>query len=385
MIGQKQLPFADWPEQDRLAWERAIADGDIFDGRGPAAHWRPESRRSVLRGYRRWLGHLAATDPAALALRPAERVTLERVNAYIAVLNASITPAGTHNYVKFLYDAMRVMAPAQDWLWLRELARRIARNIKRPSKWPRMVAAERLLDLAIGLMERTEAAENGGTGGQLTPPGSPERALLFRDGLIVGVLTLTGLRRRNIAGIRIGEQLKRVGTGHVLVFRAAEMKDHRPLEMPVPDVLAPYLDRYLTVHRPLIRGAMTHDGLWASMKGRPMSQEAIYERFREHTRVAFGRAINPHLVRAIAPTFISIEDPSHIGIATDLLGHSRPETTERYYRQSNTIKAVRAHRPGCSPAGMARGAGTGASANTREAVSEGEASCARRNLHPVFE
>ena len=52
-----------------------IADGDIFDGRGPAAHWSAGSRRSVASGYGRWLGWLAAEEPEALLLPPASRLT----------------------------------------------------------------------------------------------------------------------------------------------------------------------------------------------------------------------------------------------------------------------------------------------------------------------
>ena len=73
-----------------------------------AAHWAAGSRRSVASGYGRWIGYLQAVEPAALALAPAERISRDRIRRYIDHLAAEITPAGVFNYVKHLYDAIRV-------------------------------------------------------------------------------------------------------------------------------------------------------------------------------------------------------------------------------------------------------------------------------------
>lgn len=50
-----RLPFAAWPEQDRIAWEGLFIEGDLFDETGGAAHWRPATRESNQRHYARWL------------------------------------------------------------------------------------------------------------------------------------------------------------------------------------------------------------------------------------------------------------------------------------------------------------------------------------------
>jgi hypothetical protein len=59
---RRAIPWDAWPEPDRIAWTEAIAEGDIFDGRGPAAHWAGTTRSAVIAAYGRWLGFLAVSE-----------------------------------------------------------------------------------------------------------------------------------------------------------------------------------------------------------------------------------------------------------------------------------------------------------------------------------
>jgi hypothetical protein len=71
------IPPAEWPIQDRLAWERALSPGSALDEPGRAAHWRASSRRKVASAYGRWLGWLQRAglcDPLATPMaRPRPR------------------------------------------------------------------------------------------------------------------------------------------------------------------------------------------------------------------------------------------------------------------------------------------------------------------------
>jgi integrase len=195
-----------------------------------------------------------------------------------------------------------------------------------------MVAADRLFDLGIHLMETADHA-----------PASPRlaRAIQFRDGLIIALLAARPIRRSNLAGIRVGRNLIKVGETWLLQFCEAETKNRQPLEFPVPDRLVPYLERYLSDIRPSFSCTEEHDGLWASAMGRPMTGCAIYERVCKRTEAAFGQPINLHLFRSCAATSLAIEDPEHVLVARDLLGHSRLETTERFYNQAQSLDASR--------------------------------------------
>ena len=76
---RRGLALHNWPEPDRAAWAEAIAEGEIFDGRGPAAHWATTTRDAVIAAYGRWLGFIAASEPLALGVHPVDRLTVERL------------------------------------------------------------------------------------------------------------------------------------------------------------------------------------------------------------------------------------------------------------------------------------------------------------------
>ena len=251
---------------------------------------------------------------------------------FVEMLDATVTASGRYNYLKHLCDAIRVMAPEQDWSWLQGIARRLARLVKPRSKRERMVASIRLFDLGIRLMETAEL--------QLTKR-RLAGAIQYRDGLVIALLAARPIRRRNLTGIRIGGNLIKIGDHYALKFDEAETKNHQPLEFPLPELLTSHLDRYLSEIRSLFLSANEHDGLWASVKGGPMTEQAIYSRVCKRTEATFGHAINPHLFRDCAATSLAIEDPGHVRVARDLLGHSRLDTTEQYYIQARSLDASR--------------------------------------------
>jgi len=331
-VSGKVLRLARWPEADRAAWAAALAEGDIFDGRGPAAHWAAGSRRSVASGYGRWIGYLQAVVPAARALAPAERISRDRIRRYIDHLAAEITPAGVFNYVKHLYDAIRVMAPEPDWRWLKTLVWRLDGRTSRRNKAGRMVTPGQLIRLGIGLMEQARPEVDG-----------LDAAIAYRDGLVIALLACRPIRRRNLAALRIGRHLVHSGSRWHIVFRAGETKNRQPYEATIPEFLQPFLERYLDEIRPRFPKANSHDGLWASAKGGPLSDTALYDQVCKRTRIAFGKPINLHLFRDIAATEIAYRDPARIGIARDLLGHSDLRAVDRHYNQASQVQAGRAY------------------------------------------
>src|SRR5262245_31674623 len=52
------MPVAKWPPADEDAWRKAMQVGVPFDGCGPAAHWREDTKRKVISAYGRWLTFL---------------------------------------------------------------------------------------------------------------------------------------------------------------------------------------------------------------------------------------------------------------------------------------------------------------------------------------
>lgn len=59
---RKQLPFAEWPDADRRAWNSILREGDILDdARGNASHWSPATRRTNFKNIARFQGWRSST------------------------------------------------------------------------------------------------------------------------------------------------------------------------------------------------------------------------------------------------------------------------------------------------------------------------------------
>ena len=81
------LRVAEWPERDRIAWERALAPGDILDGTiGPGFHWRPQTQEKYRKGYGRWLTFLITSGLLERDIAPGDRLTPNRITLYIEQL-----------------------------------------------------------------------------------------------------------------------------------------------------------------------------------------------------------------------------------------------------------------------------------------------------------
>ena len=117
----KHLPMEMWPPEDTALFDVAFADGDIFDdNRGAGAHLSAGSRHTILFGWRRWLGFLAAHHAGDLSLPAADRVTVKRVRDYVDHLSTSMTAlSSTATTVAQLYNGARLVAPDRDWSWLK--------------------------------------------------------------------------------------------------------------------------------------------------------------------------------------------------------------------------------------------------------------------------
>ena len=195
--------------------------------------------------------------------------------------------------------------------------------------------SDELLDLGLSLIDKATEAQG------LTA------AVLHRDGLLIAFLSLVPLRRRNIAGLRIGRNMIDVNGTWLIALDATQTKTDAPFEIAWPEELAAPLAAYLSIHRPHLsslvgRWSKPIDGaLWVSSDGSPMTEMAIYDCIRKHTREAFGVAINPHLFRDAAATTLAIADPENVRVAAPLLGHRTFTTTERYYQQAKSFEAHR--------------------------------------------
>jgi integrase/recombinase XerD len=146
----------------------------------------------------------------------------------------------------------------------------------------------------------------------------------------------------------IGTHLRQSGSRVTLHFQASETKTHRAHDTVWPESLGPALQRYLAEVRPMLCSAVPrsqkpqtpHAILWVAQGGSPMTSGALTKAIKRHTRKRFGHAITAHLFRDCSATTVGNEDPAHVAYASQLLGHTTLNTTERNYIAADSSTAL---------------------------------------------
>lgn len=334
----------EWPEADRCAWKRVLTPGDLFDRRSRASRWSKATRRRAEFVYGTWLAWLLQEGHLKWDATPSVRITRRRLNRYIAWLRISAAPWTVYSYINVLHAVLRLMAPGKDWRWIGTICNGLRRTVIATRYVPERVRPSRdLVKYGVRLMAEAEAS---------TLKTSYDRAVQFRDGLMIATLAARPLRLTNFVSIRIGENLIRLGKGYQLIFRASETKTSRPLQFELPAALVPLLNRYLAYHRTVLvnaenwqkvvkqGGKLPKNALWVSNSGTAMSRRSVGRRVAKLTEREFGVVISPHLFRHCAATSIAIEDPENIRTASIILGHSTCVTVERSYNHAPAVAAA---------------------------------------------
>lgn len=340
MTSHRRVPLGQWPQIDRERWLAAQQAVDPLDPSiGLASRWKASTRNMIETGYGWWLGYLECTAQLDPALDPGDRASPPRIKDYLAILQAAgLAPYTVSGRMQQLGNALRTIAPDHDWSKILRAASRIhARATPVREKRKNMRPPEEILLLASAMMH---AAENDSfrTG--------RERASLFRDGLILGLLVYRAPRAANLTEILIGSHLVCRGDTWWLCFHEGKSASAAPWECPWPEELAVALERYLDVHRNVLlksahRGRKPTQALWISKRGTDMTQAAIDAQVRSRTKEKFGLAINLHRFRHIAATTIATDAPEHVGDIQGALWHSSMHPSEKYYNLAGQLDAGR--------------------------------------------
>ncbi|MDO9526176.1 MAG: tyrosine-type recombinase/integrase [Gemmobacter sp.] len=329
--------MADWPAADLQMWVALRATGGPFDDRGALTHLRASSMQTLQASYGRWLRWLLTVDPQALGLRPEDRATIPRIEAWLSDL-AHTRPMSRLAFVQGVIRVLRAWASEHDWSTHRRVISVLKRKAGRGDpdrKKGRILSTDVLLSAGLSY-----AAPDNPTA--LTPL---NRMLRCRDGAIVALLALMPMRRRSFSELRLGQSVH-VRDANIIISLTEDMtKTGVVWEAAVPVQVEPMLRRYITEVRPalLARAPRSHDMLWVGRKGEALTPGAIIHRTRTVTQVATGRRIPPHFFRDAAATTLARLSPEAARLIKPVLGHSGFRTAERHYIHAETIDAGRVY------------------------------------------
>jgi hypothetical protein len=301
-----QLPFAEWPEDDRARWETAFKPGDLFDDDRRGTHLSQATRTALQVSYARYLRFISDHHQNLLAHAPDHRINRELLAEYVKILKKTNRHSSICTLLHHLRLALKLICPQVDWSWFLTITKRIAASAPHKAKKFGLVSIDQLHLLGIELMDAAvvDSQEKGEV--------SKEIAMKYRDGLMIALLSAFVPRRRTIAAMRIGKQLIRAGNLWAIDIPAEDTKNKRAFDPPISPALSERIDVYVERFRNRLPGAEAHDALWPSNQRRAMSASAIYDAVRRRTKSKFGFGVNLHRFRHASGSLWSVWDPVNV-------------------------------------------------------------------------
>ena len=89
-VSKLQLPFAEWPEEDRRRWEEAFRPGDLFDEEKRGTDLSEATRNAQGASYAEYLRFIAEHHAALLIKLPEARLDRQLVAEYVGLLRGPI-------------------------------------------------------------------------------------------------------------------------------------------------------------------------------------------------------------------------------------------------------------------------------------------------------
>jgi integrase len=269
-----------------------------------------------------------------MAATGAAQVTPENVEAYMRDLtDRKVSSITAWNCIYKLRRAAQLLSVKTDFNWLIEIEKDVALVAEPRSKLDRLVMAERLVEAGLTLIEEAKTYTRA----------KFKRARGIRNGLMLALLALCPIRRKNFATLEIGKSFRQVKGRWWIILPGRSTKMKSPEERPVPEWLNPLIEFHLNEARSILLDPArpSTDALWISSETRqPMTQKAVGKLITQITRETLGISVSPHLFRTADATTAaeSFVDFPHLAVA--LLGHENPRVNEEHYNRASSRNAA---------------------------------------------
>lgn len=318
-----------WPPSLRRLHDLRQAKPGAFTKRNVAATWRDGTfdlhvwNVSYFVGWLKWTGRL--NEHADFS----GWVTPGFMGAYVDDMRvAGLSPRTMATRVDGVRAALAALSPETPAAWfMRGINSLRGEPSDRRRTQARTQHTARIIELGVSLMK--QAVQEGGA----TPH---QRAILYRDGLIIVFMALAVPRLETVSLMRLGQHLVRQEVGYRIAWSAREMKENRPHEGRLGPELSELIGRYLDEFRPVLAANSkifspeAEAAVWFNKRGGPLSARGIYNLIVDRTGAAFDESMFPHAFRHSAATTLVLERPDLIRLVTPLLQHRDSSSRELY-------------------------------------------------------
>jgi len=323
MTTSHELPEIEWSAAEKACW-------DLLGARLARDRLRPGSIDAYRKAYALWLRYLRSAGTSSPLGSPMSDVPSALLHGFLDALRRRTSAATTLNIGRRLRRLIHTADPAARATSLDAAIARARRELPLREGAGIPLSSEALLRegrrlIASGKARLCRRRSSAGT--------AAEGRILVRDGLMVALLAMRPMRIGAFVGLRLRDSVILYRAAAWLRIRADQSKTGCPMEIPFPPMLFADLLFYLRRVRPSFRGSTSRTDLWASDRG-PMSEELALQIIHRVSVRAFGFSVSPHYFRHAAATFLAEDHPAFVRLATDILGHADPVTTERFYNHA---------------------------------------------------
>jgi integrase len=320
------LPEERWPAAERAAWDEARRPSVRLKRGGSASHLRAVVQHDLGKRNGLFLKSVARAGRLDMNAPVGAHVTPENVAGWVLELKGRVSSVTVYGSIQKLRRFVQLIAPDRDLGWLIEVERELYSERRPRPKWDRVVTTDVLVDAGRTLMAEAE----------ITKRPTLTRARMFRNGLMVALLAYCPIRLKNFAALEIGRSFVNIDGTWWIVLSAAETKEKREDERPVPDELIDSIERYLEIYRPILAGDKADaNALWFAINGEPMSYASMGELITETTRMTIGIPVSPHLFRTAGATTLATRAGNKPHAGSALLHHGPYGPQENYNRASS--------------------------------------------------
>ncbi|MCV0394835.1 MAG: site-specific integrase [Rhizobiaceae bacterium] len=162
-------------------------------------------------------------------------------------------------------------------------------------------------------------------------------------GVALAILSHLPLRLHNLAGLRLGHSLFKVGDGRYEIrIASSETKEKAPIEYDVPESIAYFLSRYMNeVVEPLLPEAPPY--LFVNVDGSRKTDCHLRYLVKRYSRIFIGTKVRPHVFRHLWAAIILDESPGAYELVQQFLNHRCVEGTRRFYAGTDSPRASKLH------------------------------------------
>lgn len=327
-----------WPPAFQRLQDLRDAKAGPFVKCNVATTWRAGTFKHYVGGLSHFVGWLSWSSRLNEHAELSSWVTPEVMAAYVEDMrDAGLAPPSIANRVDGVRAALSALSPEIPTPWLmRGINMLRAEPSDRRRTQARTQHTAKIVELGVSLMKQAVDEGDSATAHQ--------RAVFYRDGLIIVFMALAVPRLNTVSLMRLGQHIVRQQERYRIAWSAMEMKENRPHEARLGPELSELIQRYLDEFRPELeaksknRKREAKAAVWVNKHGGPLSSKGIYKLIVERTGTAFGTPMFPHAFRHSAATTLVLERPDLIRLVTPLLQH-RDSSSREFYVLADNVEA----------------------------------------------